>query len=120
MLVFISSPYSPTDPKVKGDVSLSEKLRQHRYEKAEAYCAKLYMQGIHALSPIVNNHYLAKHQSVPADFNFWQSYCYKLIDASTEVHVLCLHGWDRSEGVLAEIAYADKLGKPVIFVKDIN
>jgi hypothetical protein len=69
-------------------------------------------------SPITHFHPIAYHVDLPKDFQFWRECCLGMLRRCGELWVLCLPGWKESEGVMAEIKEAKKLGKEIIFVTE--
>ncbi len=106
-MIYIASPYSHPDPQV----------RQERYEAACRAAAQLMRQGHAVFSPVAHSHGIARY-GLPLDWDFWAEYDLKLLAACDELWVLKLDRWQHSRGVLAEIAAAKTLGKPVRFVSE--
>ena len=102
--VYLAGPYSHPDPEV----------REGRYRAACRKAADLMRKGALVFSPIVQSHPLTFH-GLPGDWAFWEHYDRRHLEQCDEVLVLTLSGWKESKGVQAEIALAEKLGKPVRF-----
>jgi hypothetical protein len=105
-LIYLVSPYTHSDPAV----------RQARFEAACRAAARLIRMGKSVFSPIVHSHQLCRYD-LPLDWQFWQQHDLKFLAMCDEVVVLKLDGWERSQGVQAEIAAARALGKPVSFLR---
>lgn len=104
-LAYLASPYTHPDRAV----------RQARFEAACRAAAALIRRGHVVFSPIAHSHCIARH-GLPLDWGFWEGQDRRLLAACDELWVLQLDGWEHSRGVLAEIAIARALGKPVRFV----
>jgi hypothetical protein len=59
----------------------------------------------------------AKHGDLPTDTATWTTFSETMLKGCDELHVLMLDGWDKSSGVKIEIAEAERMGIPVIYVK---
>lgn len=95
-MIYLASPYSHEDPAIK----------QERYMKVMEATARLLQTGHFIYSPIVHCHAMAVEYDLPTGFDFWKNYDFDMIESSEQLYVLCLDGWDRSIGVLAEIEFA--------------
>lgn len=106
-MIYLASPYHHADPLEM----------EYRFHSVCAATVHLMNQGRIVYSPIAHNHYLAQNFSLPRDWSFWQTYDLAMIDRADEVWVLQLDGWHVSVGVNAEITYAIKCDKPVIYLE---
>jgi hypothetical protein len=85
-------------------------------ERFDAVCRKageLMNRGEVVYSPIAHCHPIAVRVGLPRDWTFWHKFDREMLRCASEVRVLKLPGWDRSEGVTAECAIAQELGAPV-------
>lgn len=106
--IYLASPYSNPDPA----------LRKARHEACRAVTAKLLEKGHCVFSPITNAVPLAAKAGRLWGFVHWKEYDLSFLRHwATELWVLCLDGWDASEGVLAEIKAAQELGLHVYFLE---
>jgi len=106
-MIYVASPYSSPD--------LS--LMELRYEAARAYTFLHIAKGLAIYSPITMCHHMTGlKDEATGDFGFWMAHDLNMVSWSTAVHVLKLTGWKASVGVKAEIAHAEKLGIPVLYV----
>lgn len=105
-MIYLASPYSHPDRFIQRD----------RYHSACYAAAEMIKAGIPAFSPIVHSHILHERHGCGGDFETWQRLDRDLIHGSEKLVVLMLDGWRESVGVTAEIAYADELGIPVVFL----
>lgn len=103
--VYLASPY----------YHKSEYVRQKRHLQA-ALAAGFLMkwQGYCVYAPIVQSKTIADLIDLPHSFEgFWESQDFCHIDSCDELHVLRLDGWQQSQGVKAEIDYADSKNMPI-------
>jgi hypothetical protein len=104
-MIYLASPYSHDDPAV-------------RVERFQAVChaaAALIRRGYLIFSPIVYTHSIVVGDGLPMGFDFWERHDCEFVAACEEVWILTLPGWAQSRGVQAELALAEKLGKPIRF-----
>jgi len=107
-MIFLASPYTDPDPRV----------RRARYRAAVAFCARhvLHDQEHRPIfSPIVHSHPVAEAapalQKEPTEF--WMALNAPFLEAASQLWVLGLSGWEKSEGIAAERAAAETRGIPV-------
>ena len=105
-LIYLASPYSHKDPAV----------RAFRAEQAVRYAGWLIEEGFMVFSPIAHTHPIAEVADVPTDWEYWQEYDRRMIDACDELMVIDMVGLKESTGVKAEVAYAAETGKPSVMV----
>lgn len=88
------------------------------FRVATQMAALLIRNGDAVYSPITHSHpIVTADPRLPGHFDFWQEMDYSYIALwATEVMVVCLPGWHRSDGVQKEIRYATAMGKPVLYV----
>jgi hypothetical protein len=108
-MIYLASPYTDADPAV----------RQWRFESACRAAAALTCQGKTVFSPIAHSHAICAF-GVPLDWQFWARHDRRYLEVCDEVVVLTLDGWQESVGVRAEIAIAQKLGKPISYLKPVT
>lgn len=88
-----------------------------RYHTAVEANASLLKAGLHAYSPIVHCHHMAKSCDLPTDFEFWKHFNLSMIRASQAFYVLCIGGWEHSLGLKGEYAFAVEQGKNLAIVQ---
>jgi hypothetical protein len=108
-MIYLASPYS----------HLESAVREQRFHAACAASAALMRAGYKVFSPVIYGHPLVQH-GLPGDWSFWEPQARWHLERSDEVMVLMLDGWDTSQGVQAEIAIAEELGKVVWFRSPIR
>ena len=105
-LIFISSPYSHPD----------DKIREDNYLKVAKFTSQLIREGAIAFSPILYGHTAVSFKpDMPTDWNFWKEFCYTFLSKCDKMIVYKMDGWDRSKGVKEEIEYAKELGIQIIY-----
>lgn len=106
-LVYLATPYSDPDPKV----------RLRRFETVNKVAARLMRDGVHIFSPISHTHPIAEAGGLPLDWEFWQGYDRAILAACVRMSVLMQPGWKESVGVQAEIKSAKELGIAVEYLE---
>ena len=105
-LIFISSPYSHTDPNVMHE----------NFEKVSKFAASLIAQGSVAFTPIAYGHTLAGfNKNMPVDWEYWKNFCLTFLQHTDLLIVYKMDGWDKSRGVEEEIRFAQENNIPVIY-----
>lgn len=97
-MIYLASPYSGTQEEM-----------QSRYLETERATAYWLSQGKIIYSPIVHCHELARKYSLPTDFLFWQHYNRGMLRLASELWIFKLPGWTESNGVTAEVNFAQQL-----------
>lgn len=93
-----------------------EGVVQDRYfQNIVAYNA-LRMAGIFTYSPMLHHFDVKQSFSYPNDWQFWRDVSLWMVDRCDALIVLQLKGWDKSEGVKAEVTHAWTHGKPILFM----
>ena len=105
-MIFVSSPYSHKDKQVQ----------EQRYKAICEYIAKQVALGITCFSPIVYGHTLLQYHEMPSDWTFWKNFCETFLSKASELWVIQSEGWDTSEGVAAEIAFAKLYNIPIKYI----
>jgi len=108
-MIYLASPYSHPDPAV----------RDQRYLAACRATVSLLLAGKSVFSPIVHGHPLMQ-LGLSGDWQFWKRHDQWHISMCDEVLVLAIPGWDESEGVQAEIEFAQRLGKVVRYYPETS
>ena len=103
MNIYIASPYSHPD----------EKVRQQRFDAVCRFAAKLMQVGHNVFSPIAHSHPISlKLDSMAHDF--WLNQDLSFIERWADmVIILMLPGWVESKGIDGEITMAKKLNIPI-------
>lgn len=81
-----------------------------RYEVAQEACAILALEGINVYSPICAWHEISNKYNLPTNAAYWRKMNFDAINRSDGMYLLCLPGWEESEGVTMERGWAE--GKP--------
>jgi dephospho-CoA kinase len=105
-LIYLASPYSSGD----------EAIKARRAAQVQEVTAMLISAGYLIFSPIVHSHLLVKF-GLDGDWDSWKEIDCAYIDKADEVWILMLDGWRDSKGVMAEIQYAAKTGKRILFLE---
>lgn len=99
-LIYLASPYSHTDPAIQ----------EARFRAVCLASARLMSEGNMIFSPIAHSHPIALAGKLNTSWGYWEKYDRAMIAVCAELWVLTLPGWERSCGVLAEMAIAKDFG----------
>lgn len=105
-LIYLASPFSHKDRWVM-------KLR---WAIITAIGAKLVSEGKHVFGPITESHAYDEFGVGNSGWEYWQKHDYLMIDKADELWVVKMKGWEQSVGVQAELTYAQKKGKQIVFL----
>lgn len=104
--IYLACPYSHHEPKV----------REYRFRAACIMAGKFMQQGHIVYSPISHSHPIAMECKLPLDWSYWKDVDEFFISVCDELWVLCLEGWEQSEGIKAELEIVERLKKPVKYI----
>lgn len=108
-LIYISAPYTHPDIDIVAN-------RMFRVTKYSAWSLK---NGSHVICPLTMGHRFCDFYNQPKDQAFWIDWCLNLLKRCDEMHVLCLPGgWERSDGVQKEIAFAKEHNIPIKYIEE--
>lgn len=108
--IFVISPYT----------SASRSIVALRVLEADLYIGELVRQGKVAYSTVSAMDHVTDICNLPNDWAYWKHHCEQMIASTYEVHVLCLDGWEESEGVQAEIEIAKMFCKKITYIKKVG
>lgn len=105
MNIYLAGPYSHPDAET----------REARFNELNSVAARLMESGYTVFSPISHSHPIADHlpDERRCSWEFWRGQDFPLLEWADALVVYTMDGWEESVGVQAEIAHAEKLGKPV-------
>lgn len=92
-----------------------EHMQHQRYEQVTDVAAKLMLQGRVIYSPITSMHYLARR--VKANQIDWLEHDLAILARCDILIVLQLEGWELSEGLKREIAFAEEHNIPIEYME---
>ena len=108
-IIYLACPYAHSDPTV----------RQSRYEAATRAAAEMMRKGLIVFSPITMTHpigaLLAGAGKTP-ESDYWIAFDEAFLSVCSKMVVLQMEGWQTSNGIAREIAFFEKLGRPVTYV----
>lgn len=107
-LIYVASPYSHSDTSI-------EKMR---YDMACYYTGKLmdkYYDSIF-FSPIAMCHGIAAAVNLKTSWQTWKVMDEEYLKRSDEMWILPLAGWEKSNGLAAEIKFSQHLKLPIRYV----
>ena len=105
-LVYLASPYSDGDAKV----------RQDRADVVSKVAGLLLHKGYIVFSPISHSHPIALVCKMPTDWKFWETFCKAYLSVAHKLFVLTVPGWEQSVGVRKEMEIAMQLKIPIYFI----
>lgn len=106
-MIYLACPYSHP----------SDEVRVFRFHQANRAASKMMKEGHFVYSPISHSHPIAEDGGLPLHWAYWQSVDEFYIKLCQKVVVLKLEGWEKSEGVKAEMAIAEAYGKPIEYIE---
>lgn len=105
-MLYLAGPYNHPDPHVM----------ELRFEILTEIAAKYINAGTVVYSPITHNHPIAVRHGLPRGWEFWEHFDRTMLSKCNLLGVVKLDGWDKSEGVKAEMAIARELRIPIVFL----
>jgi nucleoside 2-deoxyribosyltransferase len=105
--IYLCCAYSHPDPEV----------REQRVQQADECAAWLLEQGYNVFSPLSHSHRIAHHMGNHNDGDFWVNLCMDFVDWCDVIAIMKIEGWNKSEGIKKELAWAVEDGKPVMEIE---
>ena len=121
----MNSPHLDNLPRKKFDVYLASPyshenaaVREARFMSVAKCAAWAIHDGKTVFCPITHSHPIQVHGQFDAatGWKYWKQIDETAIDNCKQLWVLCIDGWQASEGVRAEIEYAKKRGMSIWYV----
>jgi len=110
-LVYLASPYSHKDPKV----------REERFVAACKAAAWLMKQGYAVFSPIAHSHSIAIHGDIDGlDCDFWLKQDMEMLKFCEKMVILTIDGWDTSKGVGVEMGYMRYRDERILSLTEVD
>lgn len=110
MITYLACPYLH----IKSDV------QQERYNQVTEVAAALMCKGEVVYSPITSMHYLAQTYVMPNRPGFWLDHDLTILAVCDKLIVLQLEGWQFSEGLRREIAFATEKNIPIEYMEFVG
>lgn len=108
-VIYLACPYTDPDPSV----------RQVRFDVATAVAADLIRAGHIVYSPITMTHpidVVLAGLSNTLGSDYWVTFDEAFMEICSEMVVIRLDGWERSNGIRREIAYFTERKKPIRYI----
>lgn len=105
-MIYLASPYS----------SPSHEVREERFKAVARADLFLNSQGVQSFSPIAHWHVVALENTLPTDASTWSDINKRWVSKASKIAVLCLPGWEQSEGIILELHWAKELDIPVVYL----
>jgi len=106
-MIYLASVYS-LDAKTESEEH--KRIREERYNVVMKKVNELLKGNMNVFSPILHCHPMSVVCDLPKDFSFWERLDEAYMDMCDVLWVLKMEGWERSEGIQKEIAYAKSKG----------
>lgn len=106
MISYLAGPYS----------SVHIHIRDRRYHQISYVAAELIKRGELVYSPITACHHIALDYGLPGDADYWLRHDLAFLARCDRLLVLQLEGWEDSEGVRREIAFATEKNIPIEYI----
>lgn len=103
-MIYVASPYTSTSPATV----------EWRYDRVCELIDRMVMQGFVAFSPIAYCHPIARRTGMKGDAATWMRFNLSMLRRAEAMYLLCLEGWENSEGVRVEKNVCKMLDIPVI------
>lgn len=124
IVIYLATPYSLVVKSkeigtTRPDYSEQDKeIRLERFRMVNYVAAELIERGFAVISPISQSHPIAVQCDIEGTFETWADMDYNIILRCDMVFVFCQDGWDKSDGVRQEIAFARQNNIPVLFIDE--
>ena len=102
--IYLASPFSHPDPE----------KRKERVARIAKITAGLIAEGHIVFSPVAYTAEIQKYADPPAG---WYRFTLRQLAACTHLRVVKLEGWQESEGIKKEIAFAMGRGMPITYME---
>lgn len=96
-LIYLGSPYNHED----------EAVRRERFFLNLMALGEILKLGFIPYSPIVHNHPLASELKMGVGWDIWQRHDLEILSRCDELWIYKLPGWKESQGLKAEIQFAE-------------
>jgi hypothetical protein len=106
--IYLACPYSHPDRRV----------REFRFNIATQIAGLLIQEGHLVFSPITHSHPIAEVADLPKGWEYWKEFDESFLEWCHEVHIICLPGWETSNGWANEEIIAQTLRKPIIEIRE--
>ena len=108
MIYYLAVPYSHSNPD----------MMTRRFETACLVAARMMRDGLVPFSPLSHSVPVASYGGLHGtDHAFWMKQDLPILEVCDVLAVLKLPGWEKSQGVRAELEHARKLCMPIRFVE---
>lgn len=104
-LIYLASPYSHNNPKV----------REFRFLMARLVTVRALREGHAIFSPIVYGRDMEKQ--IGTDHHAWLPLNTAMLEAAKEMWVLKLDQWEASKGIIHEVSFARERQLPIVYLE---
>lgn len=114
MLLYLASPYTPKGVFLSEDQK--QRIKHERFVEVCKVAAEYMKREYEVFCPIAHSHPIEFHgMDKPESEAFWLKQDFAILERCQALVVVQLPGWEKSSGVAKEMAFATKLGIPVIY-----
>lgn len=115
-MIYLASPYSVLNPERHTPQSIKNLLTR-RFKKVCKKAAELMLNGEIVFCPIAHSHPIEVNgMTERKDGDFWLHQDFGVLRHADRLVVYRMEGWDKSNGVIREIAFAQENGIPVSYI----
>lgn len=116
MFTYLGSPYT-----IVGMEGLTEQAkanrRTRRFKQVCAKAAELMLAGEKVFCPIAHSHPIEVHgMNEVKSGDFWLAQDFAILQFANKLTVFRMEGWELSDGLRREIAFAKELNIPVTYI----
>lgn len=105
--IYLASPYTDAEARVVNQ----------RHRDICKVAGEMMRMGKVVFSPIAHTHEISRICMLESKWGaFWKKQCMKWVEACDEFGIVQLPGWSTSVGMASENQYAERLGKPIIYI----
>lgn len=108
-MIFISAPYTCELYAVRRD----------RIKTIRNYQNHLFTNGVICVSPALEVQHAVDKRLMTVENDIWAPLNQAMINNASQVHVLCVDGWEISSDVKSNIAYAEHANVPVTYITNL-
>lgn len=102
-MIYVAAPYS----------SRVSSVVEQRLGQTRTFTDILLAKGLCAFSPVCYLHGVAQRMNLETDAATWINFNMQMLRHAEACYLLCLHGWEQSDGVKVELNVCRMLDIPV-------
>lgn len=115
-MIYLASPYSVLNPEKYSEQGIKNRLTR-RFKQVCKKAAELMLDGEVVFCPIAHSHPIEVNgMSERKNGDFWLEQDFGVLEHAKKLVVYRMPGWEVSNGVTREIAFAQEKGIPVEYI----